>query len=72
MALELAAFADVGTAWNESRELSMNRTRGGVGVGVRLLTPFYLRCDVGWSPEGGFRFHFSGGPKPQRQRDRLR
>ncbi len=74
LGLELALFGDVGIAWNESRELNSGRTRAGLGAGVRLLVPGsdMVRMDVGWSPEGGFRLHFAGGTKPERQRDRLR
>jgi hypothetical protein len=31
-----------------------------------------VRFDVGWSPEGGFHFHFASGSKPVAQRFRLR
>jgi outer membrane protein insertion porin family len=74
LGLELALFGDVGVAWSESRDLNTERTRAGVGTGVRLLIPGneMVRVDVGWSPEGGFRLHLSGGTKPERQRQRLR
>jgi outer membrane protein insertion porin family len=74
LGLELALFGDVGVAWNESHELNASRTRAGLGSGLRLLIPGseMLRLDVGWSPDGGFRFHFAGATKPERQRDRIR
>jgi outer membrane protein assembly factor BamA len=74
LGLELALFGDIGVAWNESHELNANRTRAGLGSGLRVLIPGseMLRLGVGWSPEGGFHFHFAGSPKPERQRDRIR
>jgi outer membrane protein assembly factor BamA len=74
LGLELALLADVGVAWNESRELNVNRTRAGLGAGIRLLIPGkeMVRIDVGWSPEGGIHLHLAGGTKPERQRSRLR
>jgi outer membrane protein insertion porin family len=74
LGLEVAVFGDVGVAWNESRDLNARRTRAGLGSGLRVLIPGsqMFRMDVGWSPEGGFRFHFAGSTKPERQRDRIR
>lgn len=74
MGVEIALFADAGIAWSESRDLTMRRARAGGGAGIRLLTPVkeMVRLDFGWSPEGGFQFHFAGGSKPVRQRARLR
>jgi outer membrane protein insertion porin family len=74
LGLEVAVFGDVGVAWNESRDLSAKRTRAGMGSGLRILMPGseMLRLDVGWSPEGGFHFHFAGDTKPNRQRRRVR
>jgi outer membrane protein assembly factor BamA len=71
---ELAIFADAGIAWSESRDFAMRRARGGLGGGLRLLVPGseMVRLDVGWSPQGGFRFHFANGTKPKAQRARLR
>jgi hemolysin activation/secretion protein len=67
-------FGDVGVAWNESHELNASRARAGLGTGLRVLIPGseMLRFDVGWSPEGGFHFHFAGATKPERQRERIR
>jgi outer membrane protein assembly factor BamA len=74
LGLDLALLADVGSAWSEPAQLGWRRTRAGVGAGFRLLVPGpeMLRFDVGWSPEGGFHFHFAGGSKPDAQRKRLR
>jgi outer membrane protein insertion porin family len=74
MGLDLTVFGDVGVAWNEPEELSMRRTRGGLGAGVRILVPGteMTRLDVGWSPEGGFQFHFGAWSKPSASRFRLR
>ena len=74
LGLEVAAFADVGVAWSDSRDLNSKRTRAGLGSGLRVLIPGsqMFRMDVGWSPEGGFRFHFAGSTKPIRQRARIR
>jgi len=74
MGLDFALFTDAGIAWSESRDLAMNRARGGLGAGLRLLVPGseMVRFDVGWSPEGGFHFHFASGSKPVAQRQRIR
>lgn len=74
LGVELALFADAGIAWSENRDFALERARAGGGAGIRLLLPGVemVRLDVGWSPEGGFQFHFAGGSKPTRQRDRLR
>jgi outer membrane protein assembly factor BamA len=74
LGLEVALFGDVGVAWTESRDLNSKRARAGGGAGLRLLVPGLemARMDFGWSPEGGFRVHFAGGTKPERQRGRLR
>jgi outer membrane protein insertion porin family len=74
LGLEAAVFADTGIAWSEEGELAMNRAKGGVGAGLRLLVPGteMVRFDLGWSAEGGFHFHFASGTKPVAQRQRLR
>ncbi len=58
--LEVATFGDVGLAWNDPRELNLDRTRSGYGVGVRLLVPGLdsLRFDVARSEEGNTVFNF--------------
>jgi outer membrane protein assembly factor BamA len=72
--LEAAAFGDVGVAWSESSELAVARTRGGAGIGLRLLVPGteMVRFDLAWSEQQGFQFHFATGSKPVAQRQRLR
>jgi outer membrane protein assembly factor BamA len=72
--LQLALFTDAGIAWSESRDFGWKRFRGGMGAGLRLLVPGaeQVRFDVGWSPQGGFHFHFASGTKPVGQRQRLR
>src|SRR5262245_10446566 len=74
MGLDFTVFADAGIAWSEPEELAMSRARGGLGAGLRLLVPGseMVRFDVGWSPEGGFHFHFASGFKPVAQRQRIR
>jgi len=74
MGLDVALFADAGIAWSDSADLAMRRARGGIGAGLRLLVPGseMLRFDVGWSPEGGFHFHFASASKPVAQRQRIR
>ena len=74
LGLEAAVFTDAGIAWSRPGELAMNRVKGGMGAGLRLLVPGteMVRFDVGWSPEGGFQFHFASGTKPVAQRQRLR
>jgi outer membrane protein insertion porin family len=71
---ELTVFADGGIAWNEAPEFALRRARGGLGTGLRFLIPAQemVRLDVGWSPQGGFQFHFAAGSKPAAQRNRLR
>lgn len=72
--LELALFADAGIAWSDDDELALNRARGGLGAGLRVLIPGseMVRLDFGWSPEGGFQFHLGSWSKPAGQRFRLR
>jgi len=74
LGLELAVFADAGIAWSESHDFGWKRYRAGLGAGLRLLVPGseQVRLDFGWSPEGGFLFHFGSGTKPAAQRQRLR
>jgi outer membrane protein insertion porin family len=74
LGFELTAFGDVGVVWSEPGELNMGRTRGGVGVGLRIIVPGseMTRLDIGWSASGGFQFHFAPWSKPTAQRFRLR
>jgi outer membrane protein assembly factor BamA len=71
---ELTLFGDVGVVWNEPEQLGWRRTRAGLGAGLRLLVPGseMTRLDIGWSPSGGFQFHFGPWSKPAGQRFRLR
>ncbi|HET9316081.1 MAG TPA: hypothetical protein VFQ51_10850, partial [Vicinamibacteria bacterium] len=72
--LEVAAFGDLGVAWSDADELTVARTRGGAGLGLRLLVPGteMVRFDVAWSEQQGVHFHFATGSKPYAQRQRLR
>ncbi|GMR24093.1 MAG: hypothetical protein BMS9Abin37_2589 [Acidobacteriota bacterium] len=73
--LQLAAFADFGHAWSESKDFAMNQFIGGYGVGLRVLIPFVdeIRLDVGWGAPGeGIMFHFGIYPKVVMQRERVR
>lgn len=74
LGLEVAVFADAGTAWTDAGEFALNRTRAGLGAGLRLLVPGteMLRFDVGWSAQNGVQFHLATGSKPAAQRQRLR
>jgi outer membrane protein insertion porin family len=74
LGLELAALADFGIAWDTSNQFAANRFRGGIGIGLRLLSPGagMTRFDFAWSPEGGFQFHFGGASKMARSRFRIR
>jgi outer membrane protein insertion porin family len=74
LGVDLTVFGDVGVAWNESEEFGWRNTRAGLGSGLRLLVPGseMMRLDVGWSPSGGFQFHFGNWSKPSGQRFRLR
>lgn len=74
LGLDVALFADVGTAWSDSSEFVAKRARGGGGAGLRLLVPGaeMIRLDVGWSRQGGFQFHLAGSTKAASQRNRLR
>ncbi len=72
--LEVAAIGDVGYAWDTADQFALRRFRGGIGAGLRLLTPGsgMARFDVAWSREDGFHFHLGVGSKMARQRQRLR
>jgi outer membrane protein insertion porin family len=63
LGLELAAFGDVGVAWSHASEFNLDRTRAGIGMGVRLLVPGLdsLRFDVARSEEGDTVFNFGVG-----------
>ena len=74
MGLELAAFVDTGTAWNESNEFGARRTRTGFGFGVRPIVPGVgeVRLDLGFNADGHVVFHLGVSPKMEAQRTRLR
>ena len=74
LGLDFAVFTDAGIAWSDAPDLALKRARAGVGGGLRLLVPGseMVRFDVGWSPEGGFQFHFASGSKAVAQRQRIR
>ncbi len=71
--LQLAAFADWGSAWNEGQSVR-DPARTGYGVGIRPLVPAVdmVRFDFGFSRDGDFVFNFGISPKFDAQRDRLR
>ena len=73
LGIELAAFGDLGFAWDESDEFSFRRFRGGGGFGIRLLVPGseQTRFDIGFGGDGVF-IHFGNWSKLSAQRFRLR
>ncbi len=72
--LDAVAFMDAGLAWNEDAEFALNRSRRGLGAGLRLLVPGseMLRAELGWNSENTIQFHFASGSKPTAQRSRNR
>ncbi len=75
LGLQLAAFGDLGHAWNASRELAIGRFIGGYGLGLRVLVPFVdeIRLDAAFGEPGeGMTFHFGIFPKVLMQRARVR
>ena len=74
LGLSGALFVDAGLAWTKSHELSSDRAKVGLGVGLRLLMPAVdmTRLDVGVGEEGDLRFHFAVFSKMGAQRLRLR
>jgi outer membrane protein assembly factor BamA len=72
--LQLAAFADLGTAWSESADFTRNVIAGG-GFGFRVLVPFVnmIRMDFGFGQSGtGIHSHFYIREKAHYTRDRIR
>ena len=72
--VQLAIFADAGSAWNESEEFSRNFI-GGVGFGIRLIVPYVnlVRIDFGFGQSGqGMIPHFGVLEKAVYQRRRVR
>ena len=73
--LELAAFVDLGIAWNENRDFKADNFIGGYGFGLRLLVPFVdsIRIDFALGEPGkGLRSHFGLLEKAVKQRERIR
>ena len=74
LGLQLAAFGDFGTAWNEGVE-SIPSFIGGYGFGLRAIIPYVnmFRVDLGWGDAGmGVRFAFGVMEKADMQRRRVR
>jgi outer membrane protein assembly factor BamA len=74
LGLQVAAFADVGTAWNTSAEFDENWIGGG-GLGLRLVIPqtVMVRFDLGLGQPGmRLTFHIGGGEKADAQKQRVR
>ena len=71
--LQAAAFADIGTAWNESDQFRSDRSRVGGGVGLRVIVPNseLIRLDAALG-EVHVYFHFAPWAKFTAQRFRLR
>ena len=74
LGLKLALFADQGVAWSEGDDFGANRSRSGVGAGLRLLMPGIdvLRLDFAYGEGGEWMFHLAGRPKMVSQRGRVR
>jgi outer membrane protein assembly factor BamA len=76
MGLQLAAFADVATAWDDAREFDANWIAGG-GLGARLTIPQtgLIRFDVGVGkthPDLRLAFHIGGSERAIAQKRRVR
>jgi outer membrane protein assembly factor BamA len=72
--MQLAAFVDSGSAWNDSDQFSKNFI-GGAGFGIRLLIPYVsmVRLDVGFGQPGHILIpDFGVMEKPVYQRRRVR
>jgi outer membrane protein insertion porin family len=74
LGLDVAAFLDHGLAWNETEEISLQRSRTGIGAGFRLLVPGMeqFRFDFALGEGGELQFHFASGAKMPAQRNRIR
>ncbi len=71
--VQLAAFSDLGMAWND--DASASRAIDGYGAGLRLLLPFVdvIRLDLAFGEPGqGARFCLGINLKADKQRDRVR
>ena len=76
MGLQLAAFADVATAWDDAQEFE-DHWIGGGGVGARLTIPQVglVRFDLGvgkFHPDFSVSLHIGGGEKALAQKARVR
>jgi outer membrane protein insertion porin family len=72
--LQLAAFADLGTAWTEGIDFTGNMIAGG-GFGFRFLVPFVdmIRMDLGFGQSGtGIHPHIHLREKAHYSRNRIR
>jgi outer membrane protein insertion porin family len=74
LGLKVALFADQGVAWSDGDDFGSDRSRSGVGAGLRLLMPGIdvLRLDFAYGEGGEWKFHLAGRPKMVSQRGRVR
>jgi outer membrane protein insertion porin family len=71
----LAAFTDVGIAWDSAEQFAANNFLDGYGLGLRFFVPFVdvIRFDFAWGePDEGLRRHFGVPWKAVKQRQRIR
>ena len=74
LGLQLVAFGDLGSAWNDSEQFSGNFI-GGYGFGIRALIPFVnmVRFDLAWGESGvGVSVNIGIMEKAEMQRCRVR
>jgi outer membrane protein insertion porin family len=74
LGLQLAAFGDLGTAWNDGNQF-MPSFIGGYGFGLRAIIPFVnmVRLDLGWGEAGmGVQVAIGVLEKADMQRRRVR
>lgn len=74
LGLKVALFADQGVAWSDGDDFGSDRSRSGIGAGLRLLMPGIdvLRLDFAYGEGGEWKFHLAGRPKMVSQRGRVR
>jgi outer membrane protein assembly factor BamA len=76
MGLQLAAFADVATAWDNRDEFNANWIGGGgIGARLRMSQMGFLRLDVALGkihPDVGLSFHVGGSERAVAQKRRVR
>jgi outer membrane protein assembly factor BamA len=73
--IQLAAFGDLGLAWNEGNEFKLDDFIDGYGFGIRFIVPFVnmIRLDFAFGEPGeGMRFHIAIFEKAVMQRARVR